>query len=108
MVDQRMSLDLPEMTTARQDFSYDFPEVRCEERCDGPTVPVVVCSGFDCRVDNRPSCYPSCRVERVTQHISLDLPQITMKTHEIVIGIPEISIKRQDMYFNSISFPDYP
>jgi hypothetical protein len=106
MVDQGFSLDLPELRMVTQTISWDFPETRCKERCDGPGIPVLVCSGFDCKVETRPSCYPSCEVTTVRQEASFDVRQVTMVRKDFVIGVPEIRMVRKDMFFHSISF--YP
>ena len=106
MKDMAFSFDLPEFAMREREFSWDNPTTICTTRCDGPTIPVVVCSGLNCRVENRPSCYPSCRIENRRERVVISVPETRMVRKEIVMGIPEIAMKRTDMRFNSVSF--YP
>ena len=95
MKDQNISLDLPQVTMNDQEWFIETPQFFMGTECTAG-VPELVCGweltdiGFGVKTDMW-----VCSM-RTGSDICLDVPQVTMVSERIVIGIPEFTVDRTD------------
>lgn len=130
MVEQKISFDLPSITSGYKEIIFSVPEVtmktkkivwhvpelKMERRKVGER-PEIVCRnvrnsfgimGEECRTRWKPIYSNIPVTEMVKKEIKIDLPKITMKDHSIEVPDVKIEMKRQEviLHLPSITFSD--
>ena len=102
MVNQTISLDLPQVTMKPQHIIFGTPSVKCENvqtgeypefTCDHAVIPA-------CTTKWSPIITTVCKPILTQQDIVTNIPEFVVARTSMVIGVPEVTMKRQDWYFD--------
>lgn len=130
MVEQKLSLDLPSITTKSKEIKFHVPEVTVKtkrivwhepkivmRRRKVGEVPEIVCRdvrnslgfmGQECKTRWKPIYFDVPVTEKVKKEIKIDLPEIKMKLQSFDIPWVEITMIQQDiiLHLPSVTFKD--
>lgn len=112
MSDQKISMDLPDISMKTQTWSWDNPTLVGKDSCTPGVPEAVVTTGrcdlplggwFSCpQITMRPGkdiCSTVPTLEMRRQEIKLDVPELTMHRQEWVVSIPQIKMVTQRIVF---------
>lgn len=116
MINKEMSFDVPQMTMKDQHIIFGTPSVECKDVKTGQ-YPEFTCrdtwiEGFGIKTKGVPECTTTWSdiitrqcLPILTQHdIVMGMPETKIAKTSVIIGIPEVTMKRRDWYFDLPKF----